>query len=166
MAGGEAQDAWAAVWEREHRDTDRRAGEAIQSHVESEWHAGRFRFVTLGCDMGVPGTALALTGLWGHRVIDFPLQLVNWKLTASPAAGSAVVDVLKATNLAAFAAGTYASICGSSKPTLSGARQASGDALGVWPTVDWAVGEVLVWEVESVSGSVEVLTAQLSARRV
>lgn len=138
---------------------------AIRTHTESEWHFGRFRLSAYGCDMGVPGTALTLTGIWGHRVMEFPVETFNWKLLASPASGSCVVDVLKAADLDAFNAGTYSSVCDAGKLTLTTARRASGAAISVWPITMWLPGEVMVWRLVSISGSIEVLTAQLGIRR-
>jgi hypothetical protein len=161
-------DYWEARWAKALADAKAEDDKALLAHTESEWHSGRFRFVLLGCDFGVPGTPLTQTGLWGHRVIRFPLELVNWHAAASPAAGNAVVDVLLAANLEAFAAGTYASICGGSgnRPTLSSQRVNAGAVLGVWPTVKLAPDNVLIWQLVSASGALEVLSAQLEARRI
>ena len=168
-AGGlTSPDFWEARWKQARDDAAADTEQAIngpEGHVAGEYHHGRFQLVTLGCDMGVPGTTLTQTGIWGHRVIEFPLQANTWKLTASPASGSCVVDVLKAASLDAFHAGTYSSVTDAGRLTISSRREGHGAALGVWPVVDWAVGEVLVWQLLSVSGSIEVLTAQLGMRR-
>jgi hypothetical protein len=163
-------DYWEARWKQARADAAADTALAIggpEGHTASEWHSGRFRFVLLGCDFGVPGTSLTQTGLWGHRVIRFPLELVNWHAAASPAAGNAVVDVLLAANLEAFAAGTYASICGGSgnRPTLASQRVNAGAVLGVWSTVKLAPDNVLIWQLVSASGALEVLSTQLEARR-
>jgi hypothetical protein len=161
-------DYWEARWAKALADAKAEDDKALLAHTESEWHSGRFRFVTLGCDMGVPGTALTQTGIWGHRVIEFPLEVTTAKLLASPVAATAVVDVLKAADLAAFHAGTYSSVCGGNRPSLT-ARRAPEEplkALELWPVTKWAPGEVLVWELVSISGSAEVLTAQLGMRRI
>jgi hypothetical protein len=162
MAADEILDA---AWAKEHAEVDRRVALGIASHSKSEDHSSPRGLVLFGCDFGVPGTLLTQTGIWGHREIAFPMEASTWALMASPAAGSAVVDVLKAATLAAFNAGTYASVCGGSLPTLSSQRANAGDALGVWPIVDWLPGEVLVWQLVSVSGGIEVLSVQANMRR-
>jgi hypothetical protein len=119
-----------------------------------------------GCDLGVPGTPLTQLGLWGHRVVEVPLVALTWKATGSPAAGSCVVDVLKAASLAAFEAGTYVSVCGTgNEPTIASNRGGSGTVTGVWTTETWAPGEVLVWRLVSVSGGLEVVSVQVGLQR-
>jgi hypothetical protein len=163
-----SKDYWEARWAKALADAKAEDDKALLAHTESEWHSGRFRFGLLGCDFGVPGAALTQTGIWGHRELGFPMEIATWSMMASPAAASAVVDVLVATDLAAFAAGSYASICGGSgnRPTLSSQRGASGAVLGVWPTAKLEAGNVVVFQLVSVSGSgLHVLTCQLKPRR-
>jgi hypothetical protein len=171
-AGGiTSADYWQARWAIARADAAADTDLAIngpEGHIASEWHSGRFRFVTIGCDMGVPGTPLTQTGIWGHRVIDFPLEVTTATLLVSPVVATAVVDVLKAADLAAFHAGTYSSVCGGNRPSLT-ARRAPEEplkALELWPVTKWAPGEVLVWQLVSISGSAEVLTAQVGMRRI
>lgn len=161
-----ANDTWAATWAAQNAKSQEIADGAIDGHVASEWHHGRFQFVVVGCDLGVPGTVLdsTLLGIWGHRVMRFPMEVATWDITASPA-GSATVDILKAADQTAFNAGTYTSIATGSVPTLTSQRANSGAALGVWADAVLNVGEVVIFELTSVSGAVEVLSVQLNPRR-
>jgi hypothetical protein len=111
--------------------------------------------------------SLPALGIARHEVIRTPQEITRWYLTASPAAGSAVVDICKAVDLDAFAAGTTSSMCGTSnRPTLSSERSASGDALGIWDDTRLDVGNVVAWELVSVGGGLEIVTCDLETRRV
>lgn len=65
--------------------------------------------------------------------IEFPWAYVieGWTLYADQA-GSAVLDLRVATSYATFP--TLTSICGSAKPTLSGAQKATSTTLTGWTT--------------------------------
>ena len=104
-------------------------------------------------------------GIWGHDVIRFPCEANTWLLTASPAAGSAVVDVLLAADEAAFEAGSYASICAGAPPTLTSERAAVGDALNTWGTTALVPGNVLVYRLVSASGGLNTITLSIEVRR-
>lgn len=107
-------------------------------------------------------------GFLRAEVVEVPAEITAWRLLALPP-GAAVVDVRKATDLAAFNAGSYTSICGGSgnRPTISGSgvAAAQGDALGVWGDVKVEKGNVLVYVVMSCDSSVEWLAPRLLVRR-
>lgn len=161
-------DYWEARWRQANNDAATETANQLDAHTASEWHSGRFRFVQYGVDVGVPGTPLTTDwiGIVGHRVIRWPLEIVTWAMTASPAAATITFDVKKAASLADFNAGVYTSIVAGGAPTLSGQRGAEGPVLGVWTVATFDPGEVLIFEVTDLTpGSAEVVSFQLDPRR-
>jgi hypothetical protein len=103
-------------------------------------------------------------GMLRAEVVEAPAEINRWLLLADTP-GAAVVDVRKAADLAGFIAGTYASICGGSKPTLTGDPAAEGEAQGVWADVTLEVGNVVVYVVESADSAIAWLGAKLITSR-
>lgn len=94
------------------------------------------------------------TGTYGFIPLDFAAALGGWTVIGD-VSGSIVLDVWKA----AGAVPTNAnSITASAKPTLSAAQRAASSTLTGW-TTSFAAGDVLGFEVESVSGLKQVTLA-------
>jgi hypothetical protein len=94
------------------------------------------------------GSAVILTGLKGYLEIPFNCTITRATVLADRA-GSIEIDVWKVP-YTSFPPGSGNTICGSAKPTLSGAQKAQDSTLSGW-TKTITAGDILAFNVDSVS---------------
>jgi hypothetical protein len=100
------------------------------------------------------GQNTILSGTKGRRFIPRNLLVTAWRLyeaSASPIAGSVVVDLRKGTDF-----NTAVSIAGTEKPTLSAQDNASDTDLSTWDA-DLTSGDFIWFTVESVSAVKKII---------
>jgi hypothetical protein len=105
--------------------------------------AGTDATPSAGILFGMSGSLIS-TGNKRKVVVPYACTITRVSLTAKEPSGSMVLDILK----------NGASICASAKPTLTSADAYSDATLTGW-TLTIAAGDVLTWEVESISGITE-----------
>lgn len=132
-----AADVWAATFAAQNAHVDGLAADAIHAHELGEYHLGRFqmRRAIFTFQSGARGTALsAATSQPCGADLPHPGELLAWaiKVPKGCPAGSATFGVSYAAPGVDPQSATL--ISGAGVPTLSGARSAEGDILGVWST--------------------------------
>lgn len=162
--------------------TARAAVEAALLNQRGAAAGGTLTALAIG--LGTPGVPLAAAaGPVASLQLPFPTEVIAVALLGGPVAGSCVVDlqvalpdglptdppptdVERATAaLAAYAAGSYSSICGSARPSLTASRGKLQDDLGVYTLRLLPAWAILVVFLQSVS-VFETLTVEPILRRV
>lgn len=108
---------------------------------------------TVGVTIGSPDGADLTTGIKQFAYFSFPYRITGWTLLSIDS-GSIVIDVIKNTYANHFVT-AGSSIAGSEKPTLSSGFKGQDLTLTTW-TQDVAAGDVLGFEIQSVSGIKQV----------
>jgi hypothetical protein len=143
------------------------AGASTQPGVGASWQTV-WAILAIGhqysaVEMVVAGFALPISsGLMGFEPIRFPCTIIEATLLAD-AVGSCVVDIWKDT-YGNFPPTDADSITSSSPPTLVSAIKSTDTALAGWTTA-LADGDVLAFNIDSISGSIRRLTLGLKVQR-
>jgi hypothetical protein len=118
-------------------------------------------------NFSIDGGGLAITtGAKGWVVIEYAATIVGWTLIADQS-GSATVDIKRATYSGYTGSGTGTSLVGGSGngPTMSSAVKGQATSLTNWTSVTLAAGDILEFNVSSVS-TVQKLTVELKLQRL
>ena len=99
------------------------------------------------------GSSVLPTGEVGYFIAHSDMEITGWRIIAD-ASASIVVDVWK-DSWDNFPPTVTDTICGTEKPTLSSARQASDTSLSTWSTVV-TKGDVLFFNIDSVATATRV----------
>jgi hypothetical protein len=93
-------------------------------------------------------------------LVPIAVRATGWTIFAD-ATGSAVLDIWKGT-FASPPTSAASSICGSEKPTIIASTKGQDNTLTTW-TTDFAAGDVIIVNLDSVSGGLKALTLTLPA---
>lgn len=115
------------------------------------------QIVTINIIIDGGGSAIT-TGIKGHVIIDFALEVLEWA-TVADQSGSVVVDVNRAT-FANYP--TTLSIAGTELPTISTSTKGEDRTLTSWSDID--AGDVLEFEVDSIT-TLQRVTVALKCRK-
>jgi hypothetical protein len=125
----------------------------MNAHVRDNLNALNSKAIVVV--IGDPTGPVISTGVKVYIEIPMKLKVTGWTILANQS-GSIVVDVWKDT-YANFPPTAADSIAGSEKPTLSSQQKNQDLALTTWSTTTIDAGDVLAFNVDSVSGVKQVV---------